>query len=140
MANKSKREGPIGYQIALGILCVVASVSAGAIYFFDFGNEPLSAQSLFWAAPIICPVSFLVYLKSRIGGAVTQAVLYALSVLGAYQMFQADCYSGRNCFTQSRLITAFSSLFAGVHIICMLAALVIACIGVREMVRSQRGG
>ena len=67
----------------------------------------------------MCPVAFFVYLKSKIGGAVTQAVLYVLSVVGAYQMIQADCYRG-DCVTQNKLVIALSSLFAGVHIICML--------------------
>ena len=87
----------------------------------------------------MCPIAFFVYLKSKIGGAVTQAVLYALSLVGAYQMIQADCYRG-NCVTQNRLIIALTSPFAGVHIICMFAALVVACLGVWETVRSQRSG
>jgi hypothetical protein len=137
LANK-RAEASIGYQIVLGVLCVVASLSAGAIYLFDFGPDPLSVKSFFWAAPIISPVALVVYLRSRIGGACIQAALYALAVLGAYKMFQAD-YLIESC-TQNRLVTALGSLFAGVHIICMLAGLIVACMGVRETIRLQRGG
>src|ERR1700742_4751468 len=82
---------PWPQKIGPGVLCVVASLGSAAIWLFDFAGQPLSMTSLFWAGPMLSAIAFLVYLRSEIGGTIMQAVLYALSCVGAYRMIEADC-------------------------------------------------
>jgi len=110
-------------KILLGILSTIVSLSAIAIYMFGFSG-PISVESLFWAAPLLFPIAFLVYLKSKLGGASTAAVLYALAVIGAFYLIRADCVRG-NCDTQSWLPIVLAASIAGLHMICMLAVLLV---------------
>ena len=114
----------MGIKIGTGFLCLIASLSAGAIYLFGFGNEPLSLTALFWAAPLLSPVAWIVYIKFRTAGMATQAALYVMAIIGAYHVIQNDCSHG-NCTTQSKPLIALSGTISGVHMICMLAALVL---------------
>jgi hypothetical protein len=78
--------------------------------------------------PLICPAAYGLYLKSKKVGAVAQAILYALATVGSYQMIGDECRVG-NCFTQNPAVMLIAGMFAGVHMIAMLAALVLMCIG-----------
>jgi len=124
-------------NISVGVLSVAASLAALAIYMFDFAGEPLSVVSLFWAAPMVSPLASFVFMKSKIGGATTQAALYGLALLGAYNLIEADCNRG-NCETQNRLVSVFAGMVAGIHMICMVTILVLMFIGVWKMRRLQK--
>lgn len=133
-------ENPLRVQtIIVGVFCVIASLAAVGIYLFDFGNEPLSSESLFWAMPIVCPIAFVAYLKSKTIGSAAQIVLYSLAVVGAYQMIQRDCIWGGECYTHNAAAVAVASMFAGVHIIAMLGALVLMCVEAGKTFRSHPG-
>lgn len=99
------------------------------MWLFAFGNLPLSVESLYLAAPLCCPLAFFVYRKSRLLGTSAQAALYALALVGAFQMIQADCARG-NCDTHNPVFIAFATTFAGFHMIGMLATLVLMAFGV----------
>jgi hypothetical protein len=124
--------------IVVGLFCLIGSLAAAGIYLFGFANKPLSSESMFWAAPIACPIAFVVYLKSKPIGAATQIVLYSLAVFGAYQMIQGDCIRPGECYTHNAIALVLASMFAGVHMIAMLTALVLMCVGAAETFRSQR--
>jgi hypothetical protein len=123
-------------RIGLGLLCGLTSLAALAIYLFGYGSQPLSLESFFWAAPMLCPLAFLVYLKSKIGGSAAQAILYTLSVVGAYAMIRSDCDRG-NCNTQNPALIAGSAMVAGLHMICMLGILIYMGLGAWKPLRSR---
>jgi hypothetical protein len=89
--------------------------------------------------PIVFPIAFVAYLKSKTIGSAAQVVFYSLAVVGAYQMIQGDCMRGKECYTHSAAAVAMASMFAGVHIIAMLGALILMCVGVAKGFRSHPG-
>jgi hypothetical protein len=124
------------HNIWVGILCAAASLSSLGIYFFGYAGGALSRESLFWAMPLICPIAFIVYLKTRTFGALTQSLLYALATYGAYHVVQEECSRG-NCFTQNGIAIVMASMFSGVHMIAMLGALLLMCFGTAKAIRSH---
>lgn len=115
-------------NVVAGCLCGIACIAAVAIYLFNFANEPLSSESLFWAMPMICPAAYAVYLKSKPLGAAGQLTLYALATTGAYHLIGADCKLG-NCSTHNPAALLVASMVAGAHMIALLAAVVVMCLG-----------
>lgn len=113
-------------KVGVGVLCALACVVAGVIYLFGYGNAPLTAESLFWAAPMLSPIAFLIYLRWKRAGAIAMMLLYAAAVTGTSRMLQSDCGRG-DCVTQNRFVIALGSMVAGVHMILMLGALVWMC-------------
>jgi hypothetical protein len=123
-------------KITLCVLSAFVAIASVAIYLFGFASKPLSVETLFWAAPLACPLAFAIYLKSKRLGTVVQAVLYALGALGAYYMLEADCLRG-NCSTQNKLAIALNSMVAGIHMICMIVILGIMFTSIWMADRSQ---
>jgi hypothetical protein len=122
--------------VVSGLFCAVACIAAVCVYAFDFANRPLSSESTFWAMPMICPAAYGIYLKSKQIGAVSQAILYALATVGAYQMIDGEC--GRdNCSTHNPVAIFIASMFSGVHMLAMLAALILMCIGAVKTFRTN---
>jgi hypothetical protein len=124
------------YTIVVGIFCMVACLAAVAVYLFGFANKPLSSESLFWAMPIVSPIAFVIYLKSKTVGSVFQTVLYSFAVYGAFQMIREACIKGGECYTHNAAAVAVASMFAGVHVIAMLIATILMCAGVARAFRS----
>lgn len=122
-------------EVALGVLCAVACLAAAGLYLFNFSSEPLSKRSLFWAMPIICPIAFIAYLRSKRIGTVAQLAFYVLSVIGAYQMFLANCRRRVNCYTHNTVAIAAASMFAGIHIVAMFGATALMCIATAKTLR-----
>lgn len=109
-------------EVGVCVFCVLGCICAAPVYFWGFGNSPFTRKSLFWAAPLLSPVAFLVYFRWKRAGAVVMAALYAAAVMGTYTMLRADCARAGACFTQSRVPLAAASLVAGLHTIFMLGA------------------
>lgn len=116
-------------KVGVGVLCGLACITAGLMYLFSFGNAPLATESLFWAAPILSPIAFLVYLRWERAGAIVMLLLYAAAVTGSSRMLQSDCGRG-DCVTQNRVVITLASMVAGFHMMFMLVALVWMCAGV----------
>ena len=125
------------YAVVVGVFCLIACLAAAAVYLFDFANKPLSSESLFWAMPIVSPIAFVTYLKSKAVASVLQTVLYSLAVYGAFQMIREACIKGGECYTHSAAAVAVASMFAGVHIIAMLIATIMMCAGVVGVKKGQ---
>jgi len=89
---------------------------------------------MFWVMPMICPAAYRVYLKSKKIGALAQTIFFALALGGAYQVIDSECRAG-NCTTQNPAAMLFAGVFAGMHMIAMLAALVLMCIDAARTVR-----
>lgn len=120
-------------KVVLAALTLFVFIGSGAIYLFDFAGQALSIESLFWAAPLACPVAFLIYLKSQIGGTLIQTALYTSGILGAHRMIQLDCLR-HNC---SQFPTVFAAMLAGIHMIGMLCIVIIMCVGIWIKLRSN---
>ncbi len=113
-----------------------ASLAALCIYLFNFGNQVRSGESMFWAMPMVCPVAFVVYLKSKRIGAAVQLVLYSSAIFGAYQMIEGECRLG-NCSTHNPAAILIDGMFAGVHMIAMFGALALMSVEAAKMFRSH---
>ena len=122
-------------NVFAGVLCGTAFIAALFIYLFGFANQSISVESLFWAMPLICPIAFVLYLKSRPFGAALQIILYMLAILGSYNMIQNDCLRG-NCSTGNPVAILMAGMIAGVHLIAMLLALILMCTGAIVLMRS----
>ena len=122
--------------VAAGTFCTVASLAAMCIYLSGFAHTPWSSDLLFLAMPIVCPLAYLAYLKSKRAGTVAQAVLYSFASFGGYHMIHAQCIRG-DCFTQNIAAIIVAGMFAGAHMISMFLALVVMCFGVANVRRSR---
>ena len=125
MAERVSLESKVG----VGVFCAFACLGAAAIYFWGFGNEPLTRESWFWAAPVLSPVAYLIFLRWRLLGTVAMLLLYAAAYAGASQMIQLDCARLR-CSTQNLAVNALAPMIAGFHLIFMLVALIWMCLDV----------
>ena len=123
--------------MGVGIVSILTALIAGCMWLFAYGGQPLSVESLFWAAPLFCPIAFIVYRKSKVLGTLMQVVLYALSLIGAFHVILADCGKG-NCATQNPIIIACAAALAGFQMIGMLATLLLMGFGAwKDHIRHQ---
>ena len=125
MAERVALESKVG----VGVFCAFACLGAAAIYFWGMGNEPFTRESWFWAAPLLSPVAYLIFLRWRRLGTIAMLLLYAAACAGSARMIQLDCARG-NCSTQNGIVIALASTVAGFHLICMVAALIWMCVDV----------
>jgi hypothetical protein len=124
--------------IVVGVFCVVAFVAAAGVYLFDFANKPVSIESMFWIMPMVSPIAYVAYMKVKPIGLAAQAILYLLTVFGAYRMFQNDCIHGGECFTNNSAALVAGSLVSGVHVIAMLGALLLMSAETAKAFRSRQ--
>lgn len=123
-------------KVPVVILAVIISFASLVIYGFGFSKDAFSAESLFWAAPLLCPVAALIYVRSKIVGACIQLILFSGALCGVYVMQDHVCRTD-DCAWKSPAVSVIASSLSDPHILLMLALTLWLCVGAISRMRNR---